>query len=151
MDDVVKLKSEERVLFIINDNAIEKMDRFQKYGFLIWNTCQKEIEELKVRYPDMSYYDDWKPSKAGPYSKKLEEDIKKLVSQKIISERGTGDYRLYVLTLDGQARWRYVLYTRTETMMRINDKIRYLQGKTDLDVSRQFYEKYPDYFTESWD
>ena len=58
----ITLRTEERVLFIINDNVINGSTRFQKYGFLLFKQYQKELQSY---YRDFKFYDDWIPHNLG--------------------------------------------------------------------------------------
>ncbi len=146
------IASEERILFIIHDNVIHGSTRFQKYGFLLHKQCQSELDKLKKAYPNLDFYEDWKPHFYGPYSEQLKSDIEKCVAAKILRKDNAGEgmkYDLYGLTLIGRKKWREILNNTPYEIIKINNKIRGLQMTKTVDVLRQVYRAYPKYTTKS--
>ncbi len=150
--NTIVLKSEERVLFIINDNIIRGSTRFQKYGFLLFKQYQKELTKLKKTYPTFNFYDDWIPHHFGPYSKQLNQDIDECITDEILAKKiidKERNYNQYTLTLKGRTKWRKLFYNTTDEMMKINDKIRQLQTMNFIEMLKQIYEAYPKYTVNS--
>lgn len=149
--DNLILKSEDRVLFIINDNTIHGDTRFQKYGFLLYKQYSNELKKLKNNFPEFNFYDDWEPYHYGPYSKQLNKDIKICIEDKILIDvkmDGT-TYSQYKLTLKGRKKWRSIFNTATDEIIGINNKIRNLQGIKFIELLRQVYNAYPEYTIKS--
>ncbi len=152
-DNELTLNPEDRVLFIINDNVIQGATRFQKYGFVIFKQYQKELAELNLSYNrSFNFYEDWKPHRFGPYSEQLTQDIKNCVTNGILDEKMIDKdrgFKQYFLTLKGRIKWRKIFFNTTDEVIKINNKIRYLQTMKLVELLRQVYDAYPKYTTKS--
>lgn len=142
-----------RALLVINDNTIYGSVRFQKYGFLLYKQYQRELKEIEISFPRLEFYDDWVPNFFGPYSKKLEEDVKKCVENKLIRKSSvTTETKqkmdMYTLTLKGRRKWRE-MYAKIDEMSKIDEKIKNLQKIPYYTLIRQVYNSYPEYTAKS--
>ena len=150
--NTIELKPQQRILFIINDNIVQGSTRFQKYGFLLFKQYQKELTKLKTNYPTFNFYDDWKPHHFGPYSEQLRQDIISCINDGILDKKiivGKKEYKQYMLTLKGRVLWRKLFSKTTDEMIKINDKIRYLQTMNLMEILKQIYDAYPSYTINS--
>ena len=152
MSDSPEIKSEDRVLLIINDNTIAGDTRFQKYGFLLYKQYVRELAKLGRSQPNLIFYDDWKSHYYGPYSEKLDKDIKSNVEMGMLKAIPSGvkkNYNRYELTVKGRKKWRILLNNSPNEIISINDKIRNLQTTKLIELMRQIYNAYPEYTTKS--
>ena len=147
------IKSEDRVLFVINDNEIKGSTRFQKYGFLLWEQYQKELKKIASVHESLVFYDDWKPHYYGPFSTELQNDIDACIKNGLLCKsKGDGlKLDIYWLTLKGRIRWRKFFTDDEyyEEAKKINDKIRNLQKVHYYSLLRQIYKEYPKYAANS--
>ncbi len=153
--EVMKIGPEERVLFIINDNAIWGSTRFQKYGFLLAKQYQREIEMLELTNSGFEFYNDWGPHYFGPFSRQLERDIETCINKKILKKTfvdktpgGERDINIYQLTVAGRKRWRDIFY-ENDCMKKLDDKIKHLQKMSSVTLLRLVYNAYPEFTTNS--
>ncbi len=145
------LQPEERVLFIINDNAVHGATRLQKYGFLLHKQYRKELSELAIEYM-VPFYDDWKAYHYGPFSRQLEADIEKCVDAGLIKkDAGSGNhkYDIYSLTTKGRVKWRRLLAEKTSEIGDLHEKIRLLQAENLRTLLTKIYNAYPEYIVNS--
>ena len=149
----IQLRPEDRVLLVINDNTIFGSTRFQKYGFLLFKQCEKELDKLKDNFVGLKLYDDWAPHHYGPYSKHLDEDIVKAIQSRLLCvsnpSKGITSVDTYSLTIRGHARWRELFNHASQEMKKINEKIKVLQKKNLYVLLKYVYTAYPDYATNN--
>ncbi len=152
MEETIEIEAGERVLFIINDNVIQGLTRFQKYGFLLSKQYKKELQKLKTKYPTLDFYDDWRPHNYGPYSDQLAKDIQTCIENKILIEKEVDkgkNYNQYMLSLKGRKKWRQLFRKTTDEMIGINDRVRHLQLMNLIEMLRQIYSSYPEFTVNS--
>jgi uncharacterized protein YwgA len=126
---------------------IEGATRIQKYGFL----GAKNIKGLTSR----GFYDDWKPSKYGPYSPTLARDIDALVSAGLIKKfkvKNNYDYWVDRFALSDEGRTRFNVLNQDEKLVtsEIKEKIiDQYNNKSLMDVLHDVYSQFPEYAVNS--
>ena len=131
-----KVNSEDRVLIIFGGGPYSRIQggtALQKYAFLLHKQYEYELRCIADAEPKLKFYDDWKKSWGGPYSKTLDDDVKKCIETGTVVK--TEGYRMpsfhdYLLTQKGHVT-RIRMSRRFGTdMYKIDKKIEKLK-KTD--------------------
>lgn len=144
--DISSRRSNWALAVISAADHIEGVTRLQKYSFLI----AKRIKGIT----DTGFYDDWQPSKYGPFSGQLADDIRYLVSHGLIKDEikpNRYGYDVEILMPSERARSRITgLYNEYphyyEGIKKIVD---IYQRKSLIDVLHDVYYLYPQYATQS--
>ena len=143
---------EDRVLLIMQDNAIHGTTILQKYGFILSKQYERELAEIKLCYKKLDFYNDWKPYYYGPYSKSLSGDLTKCEENKTIRVfdlfKHGRKMKMYSLTIKGRQKWRG-LFKEMPEMAKIDQKIKKLQKIPYYELIRRVYNAYPEFTTES--
>ena len=150
-DPLIQTNPEDRIILIINDTTIYGATRLQKYGFLLFKQYGKELEAITNTYPEMSFYNDWKPHYFGPYSVNLKRDLKKCVNDNTVIEVKDqySDLNQYSLTIKGRRKWRKIFADCNAAMAEIHKKIGHLQKIRLAVLLSQVYSAYPEYTGKS--
>lgn len=146
------VKELDRPLYIINDTTIRGTTRLQKYGFLLAKQYAPEMSNLAKEY-GTKFYDDWKPRQFGPYSKNLDDDIKKCISEGLVqrtvdSTVSKNNVYIYNLTIHGRIRWRK-LFLRVREISHFAVKVRSMQDYGYYTLIDNIYTAYPEFAVNS--
>ena len=143
----MEVNSLDRVLLIINEHVIEGTTRLQKYGFLMKQNYNKELE-------DFDFYNDWKALYYGPYSEQLTKDIESGVEQRLISKYKSVTLNEYdtqkiTLTIKGRHRLRQISEQYKKIINDVYEMSTNLQKKPLRIILRDVYLSYPNYTGKS--
>lgn len=142
---MMTLSREDWVLIIVGQtDYIEGATRLQKYAFLI--AMSKSTKDVRK----MGFYNDWKPSKYGPFSGDLADDIRKVKDESliqafhVINEYG---YRVdrFALTEKGRQRFQIVIKEIGQLSSKIKDIVINYNKRSLMDVLSDVYYLYPNY------
>ena len=125
----------------------------QKYGFLLHKQYKREMVILKNKW-GIEFYSDWVPYYYGPYSKNLADDLKKCITNKMITKIDVptidSDKKvvIYNLTIKGRVRWRK-LFMNVPEISHFIEKTRHMQKIPYYALLSQIYTAYPNFATKS--
>ncbi len=125
---------------------IEGVTRLQKYSFLI----AKRIKGIT----GIGFYDDWQPSKYGPFSGQLADDVQYLENQGLITDEKKPNkygYDVEIITPSERAASRVnEMYNKyTHYYDEIKKILDIYQHKSLMDVLHDVYYLYPYYASQS--
>ncbi len=139
------LSREDWVLAIVGQaDYIEGATRLQKYAFLI--AMSKSTKDVRR----MGFYSDWKPSKYGPFSGDLADDIRKAKNESLIQAFPvTNEYGYkvdrFALTEKGRQRFEIVIKEIGQVSSKIKGIVTGYNQSSLMDVLSDVYYLYPDY------
>ena len=145
-----KVNSEDRALIVFGGGPYSRIQDsvLQRYAFLLHKQYEYELRCISDAEPKLKFYNDWEKSWGGPYSKTLDNDVKKCIENGTVVKT-EGDqmpsFHDYLLTQKGHV-IRIGMSRKFGTdMYEIDKKIEKLK-KTDYgSLLSGIFEVYPEY------